>query len=341
MLLLQQIRQVKIHRILILLAGSLAALAGLVVLGAWLYFAQPLLGSNRPSAQSIDSARLRGHVVALSQTFHPRNHRHVDNLNRCADYIGNHFRAAGAKVSEQKYEVNGNTYRNVIGVFGEDAGPRIVVGAHYDSFSETPGADDNASGVAGLIELAFLLGRTNLPIKVELVAYTLEEPPFFGTENMGSYRHARALSESTGDLALMISLEMIGYFSDMPGSQSRPTIELKLLYPDKGNFIGIVGRNDQRSTVRRVKRHMKGAADVPVYSLNAPLGALGIDMSDHRNYWNFGYDAVMITDSAPYRNTAYHADGDTAETLDYERMSKVVIQVYEAVTGLASQPGNE
>ena len=337
MLLGKQIKQVKIHGILILLVGSLAALAGLVTLGAWLYFAQPLWGSNRPSAQSVDPARLRNHVVALSQTFHPRNHRHVDNLNRCADYIGNHFRDAGAKVSEQKYEVDGSIYRNVIGLFGKNAGPRIVVGAHYDSWGNTPGADDNASGVAGLIELAFLLGRTNMPTEVELVAYTLEEPPFFGTENMGSYRHASGLSESNVNIMLMIALEMIGYFSDLPGSQRRPTIELKLLYPDRGNFIGIVGRADQRSAVRSIKKYMKGAADLPVYSLNAPLGALGIDMSDHRNYWNFGYDAVMITDSGTYRNSAYHSVGDTADTLDYERMAGVVVQVYEAVAGLASQ----
>jgi hypothetical protein len=133
----------------------------------------------------------------------------------------------------------------------------------------------------------------------------------------------------------MIALEMIGYFSSAPGSQSYPVPALKIFYPNKGNFIAIVGRLDQRKTVKKIKGFMKGATDLPVYSVNAPTIVSGIDFSDHRNYWKYGYDAVMITDTAFYRNQQYHERGDTAERLNYELMGKAVIQVFEAIKGLA------
>ena len=128
---------------------------------------------------------------------------------------------------------------------------------------------------------------------------------------------------------------MIGYFSNVPDSQSYPVPALKIFYPNKGNFIAIVGRLGQRKIVRKIKGLMKGATDLPVYSVNAPLMVPGIDFSDHRNYWQYGYDAVMITDTAFYRNQEYHKPGDTAEILDYELMGKAVSQVFEAIKGLA------
>jgi hypothetical protein len=135
----------------------------------------------------------------------------------------------------------------------------------------------------------------------------------------------------------MIALEMIGYFSSVPGSQLYPVPALKIFYPNTGNFIAIVGRLDQRKIVKRIKGLMKGATDLPVYSVNAPTIVSGIDFSDHRNYWKYGYDAVMITDTAFFRNQEYHEPGDTAERLNYELMGKAVIQVFEAIKGLAKR----
>ena len=135
---------------------------------------------------------------------------------------------------------------------------------------------------------------------IEFVAYTLEEPPFFGTEDMGSAHHAKLLFDRKVRVRCMIALEMIGYFSNAPGSQLFPGPALKIFYPSKGNFIAIVGRLDQRKIVKKIKGLMKGATDLPVYSINAPLIVSGIDYSDHRNYWKYGYEAVMITDTAFY-----------------------------------------
>lgn len=207
----------------------------------------------------------------------------------------------------------------------------MIIGAHYDSFRHTPGADDNASGVAGLLELARLF-KDNPPDRaVELLAYTLEEPPFFNTENMGSAVHAHSAALANKQIKLMISLEMIGYFSDEPDTQRYPVGFLNALYPDTGNFIAVIGRFSDIKQTRRVKALMSGATDLPVYSINAPALIEGLDFSDHRNYWSEGFNAVMITDTAFFRNTHYHELTDTADRLDYQRMANVVQGVYAVV----------
>ena len=308
----------------------------LPVFATWILVAQPTLTQSSPSLLKADSSRLKAHVVELSETYSPRSYAHTENLDRCAAYIQSHFKRAGADTSIQKFSVTGKIYQNVIGLFGAPTTERIIIGAHYDARAKTPGADDNASGVAGLIELAYLIAKAKLSTGIELVAYPLEEPPFFGTEDMGSAHHAKWLHEQKVDVKCMMALEMIGYFSSDPGSQSYPMPVLKIFYPDKGNFIAIVGRLDQRGIVKNIKQLMQGATDLPVYSVNAPTFVSGIDFSDHRNYWKYGYDAVMITDTAFYRNPHYHKPGDTADSLNYELMGKVVIQVFEAVKGLAN-----
>ena len=311
-------------------------LLALPVFSTWILVAQPTLTQNSPSRLKPNSARLRAHVVQLSEAYSPRSYAHTENLDRCAAYIQGHFKRAGAITSIQKFSVAGKTYQNVIGLFGAPTAERIVIGAHYDARSKTPGADDNASGIAGLIELAYLIAKEKLKTSVELVAYPLEEPPFFGTENMGSAQHAQWLHNRKVDVKCMIALEMIGYFSSDPGSQSYPMPVLKLFYPGKGDFIAIVGRLDQRGIVKKIKKLMQGATDLAVYSVNAPTFVSGIDFSDHRNYWKYDYDAVMITDTAFYRNPHYHKPGDTAESLNFELLGKVVIQVFEAVKVLAN-----
>lgn len=306
------------------------------IFSTWILVAQPTFTKNSSSHLTLDSSKLRAHVLKLSKDYFPRSHTNAKNLDRCAEYILAHFKEAGADTSLQEFMVLGKKYQNVIGFFGDKTGERIVIGAHYDARINTPGADDNASGISGLIELAYLIGKEKLNTGIEFVAYTLEEPPFFGTENMGSAHHAKLLHDQKVKIKCMIALEMIGYFSNAPGSQSYPMPALKIFYPSKGNFIAIVGRLDQRKLVKRIKGLMKGATDLPVYSVNAPLIVPGIDFSDHRNYWKYGYDAVMITDTAFYRNQEYHEPGDTAERLNFELMAQAVIQVFEAIKGLAS-----
>jgi Zn-dependent M28 family amino/carboxypeptidase len=283
----------------------------------------------------VDPARLEAHVRKLSVELGPRDESHIENLDRVAAYIKNEFSQTTALVSEQPYRVQGKSYRNVIAQFGPESAERIIVGAHYDSAGPLPGADDNASGVAGLIELARLLGQKPPPLRVELVAFTLEEPPYFGTTGMGSSVHAESLRNQNVRVRAMFSLEMIGYFSDAPNSQEFPAGVLSAFYPSTGNFIGVVGRLGDWSLVRRTKAAMRNASPLPVYSINSPAFVPGVDFSDQLNYWHAGYDAAMITDSAFYRNHNYHTAQDTPEKLDYKRMAMVVEGVYAAVVELA------
>lgn len=272
----------------------------------------------------------------LSGQLLPRDQTHPQNLDRAAAYIHSRLAESGGRVSEQPFTISGNTYRNVICSLGPESNERIVVGAHYDSYHEYPAANDNASGVAGLIELSRLLSHAQLPLQVDLVAFSLEEPPYFGTAHMGSVIHAQSLNDAGISVRAMLSLEMIGYFSDAPDSQSFPVSLLRAFYPSQGNFIAVVGSLGESSLARRVKRAMLGASSLPVYSINAPRFVPGVDFSDHLSYWKAGYDALMITDTAFYRNHNYHTANDTPERLDYRRMAMAVAGVYGAVINLST-----
>jgi Zn-dependent M28 family amino/carboxypeptidase len=260
----------------------------------------------------------------LAVTLHPRSVDNLANLERAADYVLGQLRATGAETIEQPVEADGRKFRNLIARFGPAEGPVIVIGAHYDSCGDTPGADDNASGVAGLLELARLLAAKPPKHAVELVAYTLEEPPYFRTDSMGSVWHARSLSDARREVRLMLSLEMIGFYRDTAKSQGYPLAPLKLVYPDEGNFIAIVAPFGDFGATRRVKALFRGASDLPAVSINAPRSVQGVDFSDHASYWRYKMPAMMITDTAFLRNPNYHERSDTPDTLDYTRMAKVV-----------------
>jgi hypothetical protein len=281
-----------------------------------------------------DPERLRRHVEALTRLGGFRNPEHPEVLDRAADYIRSQWQSVGFEVTDQPFEVNRSTYRNLIVGYGPAGAPLVVVGAHYDVAGNQYGADDNASAVAAVIELARLLasGQPTVDRRIELVGYCLEEPPFYRTRSMGSWHHAASLRDRGADVAAMICLEMIGYFSDRPRSQRFPLPGLGLLYPRTGDFIAVVGNLRGRSLTREVKARMAGACAVPVHSINAPALMPGVDFSDHWGYWRHGFPAVMVTDTAFYRNPNYHLPSDTADTLDYDRMAEVVRGVYAAMT---------
>lgn len=302
------------------------ALIGIII---WFVVTQPLFST--PPCQTpaeVSTANLKQHVKTLSHDLPPRTT--PANLDIAAQYIRNQLAPFGT-VTEQTYQVDNETYRNLSLTLGPKTDKRLVIGAHYDAHDWQPGADDNASAVAGLIELARLLSTQPLTKTVELVAYTLEEPPFFGTNDMGSARHADELKANNVDIELMISLEMIGYFSDEPNSQDYPLGFMKYWYSDKGNFIAIVSNLSGMGIVRTSKAAMRSVMNVPVYSINAPSLVPGIDFSDHRNYWDNDYPAIMITDTAFYRNKAYHTIKDTWERLDYNKMAEVVAGTFAIV----------
>jgi Zn-dependent M28 family amino/carboxypeptidase len=325
--------------VMLLSTAAIWAVAG----GCVLMLVQPGVTPVASPPVSVNPARLEAHVKKLSVELFPRSADQVDKLALAADYVTAQLKASGARVSVQDVQDQETTYRNISARFGPEQGPLLVIGAHYDSHgdatsatgvtpaSHTPGADDNASGVAGLIELARLLGRTPQQRPIELVAYTLEEPPHYRSSHMGSVVHARALKAAGRQVRLMLSLEMIGYFSDAPGSQQYLIPAMKYLYSDRGDFIALVGKFDAFGDTRRVKALMAGAGDLPVYSINAPRALQGVDFSDHRSYWDRGMPAMMVTDTAFLRNKQYHLAGDTWDRLDYQRMAKVV-QAVHAVT---------
>jgi len=289
---------------------------------------QPFVRNIASPEASVDPQALERHVRMLAVTLHPRSVDNPANLDRAADYVLAQFKTSGAETAHQRVDADGREFRNLIARFGPRDGPVVVIGAHYDSCGDTPGADDNASGVAALLELARLLAANPPAHAVELVAYTLEEPPYFRTESMGSFWHARSLSEARREVRLMLSLEMIGFYRDAPDTQNYPLAPLKLLYPDQGNFIAIVAPFGDFGATRRVKALFRGASDLPAVSINAPGFVQGIDFSDHASYWRFKMPAMMITDTAFMRNPNYHQAGDTPDTLDYVRMAKVVRAVH-------------
>ena len=298
----------------------------MLLLVVWFIVVRPTFNSEKTDAiknNSVSSSLLEQHVKKLSVDFLPRDYSNVENLNKTAAYIKNEFEQMGLAVEEQKYKHLESEYKNVMVHLGPTTGSKIVIGAHYDVAGELPGADDNASGVAGLIELARQLKDKNLQKGITLVAYTLEEPPVYRTEYMGSYVHAKSEYEKNAEIELMISLEMIGYYSDEDASQKFPIKLLEYFYPTKGNYIAVIDILSS-SWGKKVKKGLARHMNLGIHSINAPRSIPGIDFSDHRSYWNFGYDAVMLSDSSFYRNTAYHTKNDTFDRLDYNKMSELV-----------------
>lgn len=282
---------------------------------------------------SAQKHRLYQDVSFLSELRPYRNFTNPESLDKVCKYAVDVFTTSGLSVKEQKWMVRGKEFTNVIAVYNEGKARTLVVGAHYDVYGEQPGADDNASAVAGLFEIARLLGQNQpeLDYTIELVAYCLEEPPFFDTPHMGSYIHALSLHENKTDVLGMICFEMIGYFSDLPGSQTFPNQEMADKYPDKGNFIAVVGIDKYAEFTMNVEALMSENTTVDVYEVILPASASLAGMSDHRNYWQFDIPALMINDTSFLRNPHYHLPSDTIDTLDFDKMTEVVNGAYHAI----------
>ncbi|CAG0905151.1 unnamed protein product, partial [Cyprideis torosa] len=285
------------------------------------------------SAQSTEHgfaqvSNLKRDVLMLTNTEQPRNYEHPEVLDSLAAKIHESLAIHCDSVYYQTFDVQGQVYRNVIAIIGPKNAEKIVVGAHYDVAGNQDGADDNASGVAGLLELARLLSKETLNYQVEFVAYTLEEPPFFRTEYMGSYIHAKSLRDNGQQIKGMICLEMIGYYSDEEHSQDYPIGLLRWFYGNKGNFITLVQKFGGGSFDRQITRGMKSQNLIPTKSFKGPASLTGVDFSDHLNYWKFDYNALMITNTSFYRNKNYHQESDKIETLDFNRMALVVDELF-------------
>src|SRR5512145_1614339 len=274
----------------------------------------PLTGETRAL-----SLRLRLHVAALAA-----KERNVD-LETPGRYIEQAFRSQGLVSSVQEFLSAGRTVRNIEAGAGD-----IVVGAHYDTVPGSPGADDNASGVAVLIELAAM----KMPVR--LVAFANEEPPYSFGPDMGSWAWAKRARDRGEPIRAMFSLEMLGYYRDTAGSQRYPA-PLGLFYPDRADFIAFVGDLGARGLVRRSIKAFRKSAAFPSEGVAAPAFIPGVTWSDHWSFRRHGYPAIMITDTAFYRYPHYHLPNDTPDKLDYERMARVTLGLAAMLNELASQ----
>ncbi len=279
------------------------------------------------------SERLKSHVYTLSHEIGERSIFKLDNLERAAAYIAAELPSFGYSVEFQPYTVSGIKVKNIIAVKRGATRPKeiIIVGAHYDT-CYNPGADDNASAVAGLIELAMHASSRQTERTIKFIAFVNEEPPFFKTENMGSWVYTRNARSGGEDIKAALILEMIGYYSHLPNSQRYPPF-ISFFYPNKGDFIAIVGNIGSRWLVNKVTSLFKKYSKFPVESLIAPAFITGVDFSDNWSFWQEGYPAVMITDTGFYRNNNYHSKSDTYQTLDYESTAEVV----EGITGVLAE----
>jgi Zn-dependent M28 family amino/carboxypeptidase len=285
-----------------------------------------------------DRERMFNDVEFMTALRPYRNHLNLESLERVANYIQNAFEQAGLAVGEQKWIADGEEYKNVIGTFNKkENARRLVVGAHYDVCGDQPGADDNASAVAGLLETARNVAATNPDIdyQIDFVAYCLEEPPHFASDSMGSYVHAKSLCDNGIDVIGMVCYEMIGYFSDESNSQDT----LGLLPENeeaKGNFIITQSIDEFQNFNNAVHSLMKWNMEIPAVEVNLSLeNSLFAGMSDHRSYLHFGYPSLMVNDTAFLRNPNYHMPSDTIDTLDFDKMAEVVNGCSHAVVNLA------
>jgi len=324
---------------IILRWGIFIVLAGITIILMVSMPAHSYSGPLKPLSQDEVSIRdnLKNHVALLGGKIGQRNVYSFNNLCAAANYIRQQFANAGYAVTEQKYEAEDRQVSNIIIETGStnSFAKILVVGAHYDSAPGIPGANDNASGVAALIELARLIKR-DMPTsaKIRFVAFVNEEPPFFFTDKMGSFVYAKECRKKGENIAAMFALETIGYYSDADKSQHYPP-GFAMLYPDKGNFIGFIGNLRSRQLVRKSVRTFRKTTPFPSEGI-ATFGWIpGVFWSDHWSFWKHGYPAVMVTDTAPFRYPYYHKHEDTPEKIDYDKMARVVSGLFNVIRDAA------
>ncbi len=286
------------------------------------------------------NGRLRAHVHHLAGQIGERNVFHPQTLRAAGDYLRAQWASQGYQVLSQSYETYGVRCENLEVTLPGASRPQqiIVVGAHYDSVSGSPGANDNASGVAALLELSRALAQAQPARTIRFVAFVNEESPFFARGEMGSKVYARAAHGRGDDIRLMVSLEMLGYYSDAPHSQRYPPL-IGFFYPDRANFIGFVSNFASRRPLREWVKAFRSHSDFPAESLATFEFVPGVAWSDHLSFWREGYAALMVTDTAFYRYAHYHSHQDTPDQLNYPAMARVVMGLQGALTTIASPPG--
>ena len=325
------------------LIGSLLriALAVFVIGGLVWFFGVRMPGRDISKAATLNEselalrAELTADVQTLAGEIGERNMSRYPQLVAAADFIDSSLVKAGLTPRRESYELRGRTLHNIEAEIRGTRPEIFVIGAHYDSVSGCPGANDNASGIAALLALARRLAGKPTGQTLRFVAFVNEEPPYFQTGEMGSLVYAKRCKERSDQIVGMISLETIAYFSDQAGSQKYPSPGLGFFYPNNGNFIGFAANTSSRSLLRATVSAFRKTGKLPCEGAALPSALPGIGWSDHWSFWQCGYPAIMVTDTAPFRYPHYHEPTDTADKLDYDRFALVVSGMENAIRELA------
>ena len=324
---------------------TIAVVAVLVLLW-WLGMRMPGKNISKAGPLSPDEValreELRANVQKLAGEIGERNMWHYAALNAAADFIEDSFSRAGLRTRRDSYETGGRPCHNIEaeisgsqqGVAVSSPPPIIIIGAHYDSVFGSPGANDNGTGVAAMLALARRFARAKPKQTLRFVAFVNEEPPYLLSGEMGSQVYARRCKERGDKISAMISLETIGYFSDAADSQTYPSPGLGLLYPKVGNFIGFVSNVHSRAMLHRVIALFRKHAKIPSEGASLPAFIPGVSWSDQWSFWQHGYPAIMVTDTAPFRYPYYHSSNDTPDKLDYDRFTLVVSGMEKVIENL-------
>ena len=325
--------------------GAIGVAAIVALLGGWAWWTMLRMPgtSYHDELPATDAAlrsledELRQDVHRLADEIGERNvAQSPRQLARAADAIESQFNAAGYTVARQRYAVDGTACFNLEVELRGTARPEeiVVVGAHYDTAVGTPGANDNTSGVAGTLALARRMARSQPGRTLRFVAFVNEEPPYFQTDQMGSRVYARRCRERNENVVAMLSLEMLGYYDDSPGSQHYPR-PFNWIYPSTGNFIAFIGNTASRSLVRDALATFRAGEQFPSEGIALPSLVRSAGFSDQWSFWQEGYQALMVTDTAMFRYRHYHEPEDTSEKIDFNRMARVVRGLVKVVETLA------
>jgi hypothetical protein len=323
---------------------SILRVAGtLVVITCFVWwFMIKMPGNNVSAAAKLSHSEivLRSELLADVQTLAgeigERNLPHYPALNAAADFIEKSFLDAGLQPRRHTYAVRGLACHNIEAEIAGTSPEVVLVGAHYDSVLGAPGANDNGSGIAAVLALARRFATATPFATLRFVAFTNEEPPYFQTPEMGSLVYASHCKARGDRITAMISLETIGYFSDVPGSQIYPSPGLGAFYPKTGNFIGFVGNVGSRALLKRAIKVFRGQARIPSEGAAVPSFIPGVGWSDHWAFWQQDYPGIMVTDTAPFRYPHYHALTDTPDKLDYDRFTLVVSAMEGVIADLVA-----
>jgi len=316
---------------------TIVVVAVLVLL--W-WFGMRMPGKNVSKAELLSPdevglrEELRANVQKLAGEIGERNMWHYVALDAAADFIEDSFSRAGLRTRRDSYETRGQPCHNIEAEIPGNRPKIIVIGAHYDSVFGSPGANDNGTGVAATLALARRFASARPKHILRFVAFVNEEPPYFLSGEMGSQVYARRCKERGDKIYAMISLETIGYFSDAPNSQTYPSPGLGMFYPKVGNFIGFVSNVHSRALLRRVITLFRENAKIPSEGASLPAFIPGVSWSDQWSFWQHGYPAIMVTDTAPFRYPYYHSSSDTPDKLDYDRFTLVVSGMEKVIQNL-------